>query len=338
MRGAEPATVSATPVAAVDFNKEVRPIFEKRCYECHGPQKRKSGLRLDRKSAALRGGDSGKPIFVPGKASESLLIQKVTSREPEEQMPPKGERLTAEEVAVLKNWINHDALWPEDGTEKKHWAYARPVRPPLPAVKQQGWTRNAIDFFVLARLEREGLKPSREADRATLLRRASLDLIGLPPALDEVDAFLADESADALEKAVDRLLASPHYGERWARPWLDLARYADTQGYEKDNRRTIWPYRDWVIHALNRDLPFDEFTLEQIAGDMLPDATQEQKAATGFHRNTMTNTEGGTDDEEFRYEAVVDRVNTTMSVWMGTTFGCAQCHNHKYDRRIAEEI
>ncbi len=328
---------SATDKAGVDFARDIRPIFEKRCYECHGPQKQKSGLRLDHKSTALKGGDSGKPVFVAGKSGESLLLQKVTSQEPEEMMPPKGDRLTAEQIASLKTWIEQGAAWPDDPAEKKHWAYEKPVRPALPPVQQQDWPRTSIDYFVLARLEKEGLKPSVEADLAVLLRRASLDLIGLPPALDEVEALLADQSSDAYEKAVDRLLASAHYGERWARPWLDLARYADTQGYEKDNRRTVWPYRDWVIEALNGDMPFDEFTIEQIAGDMLPHATQAQKVATGFHRNTMTNTEGGTDDEEFRYEAMVDRINTTMSVWMGTTFGCAQCHNHKYDPLATKE-
>src|SRR5439155_9335623 len=251
------------------------------------------------------------PALARGKSADSLLIQKVTSQDPDELMPPKGERLTSQQIAALKEWIEQGASWPDDA-EKKHWAYDKPVRPALPPVKQRDWTRNELDFFVLARLEKERLKPSPEAEPAVLLRRASLDLTGLPPSLEEIDSFLGDESPDAFEKAVDRLLASAHYGERWARPWLDLARYADTQGYEKDNRRTIWPYRDWVIQAFNRDLPLDEFTIEQIAGDMLPDATQDQKIATGFHRNTMTNTEGGTDDEEFRHEAVVDRVNTTM--------------------------
>jgi hypothetical protein len=247
-------------------------------------------------------------------------------------MPPKGGRLTGEQVALLKAWIDAGAPWPDDAVnEKKHWAYVKPVRPELPAVTRVEWVRNPIDRFALARLEQEGLSPSPEADRATLIRRASLDLVGLPPTIQDVDAFLNDPAPDAFEKVVKRLLASRHFGERWARPWLDMARYADTQGYEKDNRRSIWPWRDWVVDALNRNLPFDQFTIEQIAGDMLPNATLDQKVATGFHRNTMTNTEGGTDDEEFRHEAVVDRVNTTMSVWMGTTFNCAQCHNHKYD-------
>jgi Protein of unknown function (DUF1553)/Protein of unknown function (DUF1549) len=213
----------------------------------------------------------------------------------------------------------------------KHWAYIKPARPPIPAVKNTAWPRNAIDYFVLARLEREGLSPSPEAAKENLIRRAYLDLTGLPPSVEEVEAFVADRSADAYEKVIDRLLASPHYGERWARPWLDLARYADTNGYEKDQRRTMWKYRDWVIDALNRDMPFDRFTVEQLAGDMLPDATEAQRIATGFHRNTLLNQEGGIDPEEARWETLIDRVNTTATVWLGSTLGCAQCHNHKYD-------
>ena len=214
---------------------------------------------------------------------------------------------------------------------KEHWAYVKPVRPELPAVARPGWVRSPIDRFVLARLESEKLSPAAEAGKATLLRRATLDLTGLPPTPEDLDAFVADRSNDAYTRVVDRLLASPHYGERWARPWLDLARYADTNGHEKDNRRAIWKYRDWVIDALNRDLPFDTFTIEQIAGDMLPDATVQQKIASGFHRNAMTNEEGGVDPDESRYEVLVDRVNTTATVWLGTTLACAQCHNHKYD-------
>jgi hypothetical protein len=233
---------------------------------------------------------------------------------------------------LITAWLDAGAAWPETvAAEKKHWAFEKPLRPAAPGVRSANWPRNPMDCFILAQLEQENLVPSPDADRAMLIRRVSLDLTGLPPTLPEVDAFLADASTNAYEKVVDRLLKSPHYGERWARPWLDMARYADTQGYEKDSRRSQWPWRDWVIQALNRNLPFDQFTIEQLAGDLLPGATREQKTATGFHRNTMTNTEGGTDDEEFRHEAVVDRVNTTFSVWMGTTMACAQCHNHKYD-------
>ena len=328
-------TVVAADSAAskkVDFKRDVQPIFAARCAECHGEKKDKGGVRFDRRSTVFQGGDSGKPLLVPGNSADSLLIKKVTSNDPDELMPPKGERLTEAQVAALRDWIDQGASWPDDGAAaKKHWAYVKPSRPALPKVSNPKWCRNDLDHFVLARLDQEKLKPAPEADRAVLLRRVSLDLTGLPPTLEEVDAFLADRRADAYERAVDRLLDSPAYGERWARPWLDLARYADTQGYEKDAKRTMWPYRDWVIHALNRNMPFDQFTIEQLAGDLLPDATQEQRVATGFHRNTMTNTEGGTDNEEFRYEAVIDRINTTFGAWMGSTFNCAQCHNHKYD-------
>ncbi len=334
----------ATPISRaatqVDFKRDVQPIFEQRCYECHGEKKQKSGLRLDRKAPVFQGGDSGKPAVVAGRSSESPLFHRVVSKDADEIMPPKGEPLSESQLALIRQWIDQGAVWPDDATAstKKHWAYERPVRPTIPKVNaQKSAVKNPIDAFVLEKLQQEKLKPSREADRATLIRRVSLDIIGLPPTLDEVDAFIADKSPDAYEKVVDRLLASPHFGERWARPWLDLARYADTQGYEKDNRRTMWPWRDWVITALNRNMPFDQFTIEQLAGDLLPNATQEQRVATGFHRNTMTNTEGGTDNEEFRHEAVVDRVNTTFGAWLATTINCAQCHNHKYDPLTMKE-
>ena len=321
----------AASETVAEFNRDIKPLLAERCLSCHGPEKRKGGLRLDLRAGFFREGDSGKLPLVPGKSKESQLIQRVTVND-DEKMPPKGERLTPEQVSKLKSWIDAGALVPEDaGGNVKHWSYIKPLARPLPDIKNKAWCRNGIDNFVLARLEKEGLSPAIEADKAVLLRRVSLDLTGLPPSLEETDAFLADNSSDAYEKAVDRLLASPAYGERWARPWLDLARYADTQGYEKDNRRTIWPWRDWVINSLNQDMPFDQFTVEQLAGDLLPNATLEQKIATGFHRNTMTNTEGGVDNEEFRYEALVDRVSTTFGVWMGSTLNCAQCHNHKYD-------
>ena len=229
------------------------------------------------------------------------------------------------ERRILRDWVA------AGGGYQPHWAFARPVRPALPQVKRPDWVKNGIDQFVLARLEREGLAPSGEADRATLCRRVYLDLIGLPPTPAELDAFLADAAANAYERLVDQLLASPHYGERWARHWLDLARYADTNGYEKDRERRIWPWRDWVIRSLNDDMPFDEFTVRQLAGDLLPGATVDDLVATGFHRNTMTNEEGGIDPLEFRHLAMVDRVNTTGSAWLGLTVGCAQCHTHKYD-------
>ncbi len=353
----------SSSAAPVDFQREVRPILEQRCLECHGEKKQKAGVRLDRKAFAFAPGDSGKPAIAAGHSADSLLWQRITSTNSDEVMPPKGEPLTEAQTKLIQKWIDDGAAWPDDGAlvRKKHWAYEKPVRPVVPKVSKSviiksvisgarkgGSTDslmtgslitfpNPIDAFVLERLQAEKLKPSPEADRATLLRRVSLDLTGLPPSVAELDAFLADKSLDAYEKVVDRLLTSPHFGERWARPWLDMARYADTQGYEKDNRRTMWPWRDWVISALNQNKPFDQFTIEQIAGDLLPDATQEQKVATGFHRNTMTNTEGGTDDEEFRHEAVVDRVNTTFSTWMATTMACAQCHNHKYDPLAMKE-
>ncbi|HEY0548560.1 MAG TPA: PSD1 and planctomycete cytochrome C domain-containing protein [Verrucomicrobiae bacterium] len=334
------ATSSSRAAAKLDFKRDVQPIFEQRCYECHGEKKQKSGLRLDRRAAVFQGGDSGKPAIIGGKSSESPLLQRLTSKDADEMMPPKGEPLSEAQVALIRQWIDQGASWPDDGSTsgKKHWAYEKPVRPAVPKVRaQKSAIKNPIDAFALERLQQEKLKASPEAERATLIRRVSLDIIGLPPMVNEVDAFLADKSPGAYEKVVDRLLASPHYGERWARSWLDLARYADTQGYEKDNRRTMWPWRDWVISALNRNAPFDEFTIEQLAGDLLPNATQEQKVATGFHRNTMTNTEGGTDNEEFRHEAVVDRVNTTFGAWMATTMSCAQCHNHKYDPLTMKE-
>ncbi len=307
------------------FNRDIRPILSNRCFKCHGPDLKKGGLDLQTRATALKQLKTGGHAIVPSKSAESLLIQRVTAEDPTERMPPKGEPLTVTEIAKLKAWIDQGAPY------EKHWSYVPPVRPPLPAVKNTAWPRNSIDYLVLARLEAEGLSPAPDADRAVLLRRVSLDLTGLPPSPQEVDAFLADPSPEAYERVVDRLLASPQYGEHQARYWLDEARYADTNGYEKDDRRSIWPYRDWVINAFNRDLPFDQFTIEQLAGDLLPHATLEQQIATGFHRNTMVNTEGGTDDEEFRVAAIIDRVNTTMAVWMGTTFGCAQCHNHKFD-------
>jgi hypothetical protein len=325
---AEEKNAYAPPTdAVIHFNRDIRPIFSNRCFKCHGPDLKKAGLDLQSRESSTNQLKSGNIPVVPGKSAESQLIERVSSPDEHYRMPPqrKGERLTTEQIDKLRAWIDQGAKWEE------HWAYVRPERHPLPAVRDKSWPRNDLDYFVLARLEGEGLSPSPEADRTTLIRRVTLDLTGLPPSLEEVDAFLADAEPKAYEKVVDRLLASPHYGERQARPWLDQARYADTNGYEKDERRAIWPYRDWVIDAYNRDLPFDRFTIEQIAGDLLPGATAEQKIATGFHRNTMVNTEGGTDDEEFRVAALVDRVNTTMAVWMGTTFGCAQCHNHKFD-------
>ncbi len=318
----------------VDFDREIRPILSEHCYPCHGPDKnaRKSDLRLDRKEDAFRD-RSGTAAIVPAKADESELIRRVISDDPNEVMPPPKfkKRLSSQQIERLRRWIAEGAKW------QGHWSYSPPVKVPIPSVKDRRWPRNPIDHFVLARLESEGLRPSPEADRATLFRRVSLDLIGLPPTLDEVIAFEDDRGPDAYGRLVERLLESPHYGERQARPWLDQARYADTNGYEKDGGRSIWPYRDWVIRAFNQDMAFDQFTIRQIAGDLLPNPTPDDRVATGFHRNTMVNTEGGIDDEEFRVAAVVDRVNTTMQVWTGMTMACAQCHDHKYDPFTQQE-
>lgn len=319
----------------VDFVKSVQPIFANACYECHGEKKPKGKFRLDSKELALKGGASGKAI-VPGNAKGSYLVKRLRGEGGEDRMPLDHDALSAGQVAMVERWIDEGANWPDSASVstakiETHWSYVKPVRPLVPAVKNSAWVRNPIDAFVLARLEKEGLAPSAEADRVTLIRRVYLDLIGLPPTPLEVDAFVHDESPGAYEAVVDHLLASPHYGERWARHWLDIARYADTNGYEKDRPRSIWPWRDWVIEALNKDMPFDEFTIEQIAGDLLPNATPAQRIATGFHRNTMQNEEGGIDIEEYRFRAVVDRVQTTATTWLGQTMQCAQCHNHKYD-------
>jgi mono/diheme cytochrome c family protein len=321
------------PAAAVtvDFARDIEPIFANRCYECHGEKKTKSGFRLDSKARAFQGGDSGKPLLIPGKSSQSQIILRVAGLvSSDEIMPATGERLTMRQIALLEAWIDQGATWPET-VKKTHWAYVKPVRPALPKVKHSRWPRNPVDLFILARLENEKLESSSEADRVTLIRRVSLDLTGLPPTVAELDFFVADRRKDAYEKLVDRLLASPHYGERWASMWLDLARYADSQGYEQDPSRSMWPYRDWVISAFNRNMPFDQFTVEQIAGDMLPNPTLDEKIASGFNRNTMFNTEGGVDREQSRVETIVDRVNTTATVWLGSTLACAQCHTHKYD-------
>ena len=355
---------SAQTQDRIDFLRDIQPIFSNHCYSCHGPEKQTRGLRLDAKQAVFKGGMSG-PVLKPGKGQDSLLYRKVAGTGTGARMPFEGEKLSAAQAELIRIWIDQGALWPSppealqrlfgaareidqgggpysnfeglEVTEVKHWAYVKPARPKLPTVKHPTWGYNPIDHFVLAGLEAEGLSASPEASREILIRRVTLDLTGKPPTVEETDAFLNDEDILAYEKLVDRLLKSPHYGERWARPWLDLARYADTHGYEKDRRRGIWPYRDWVIRALNDDMPFDRFTVEQIAGDLLPDATLDQQVATGFNRNTLVNEEGGTDPEEYRLAAILDRVNTTAAVWLGSTFACAQCHEHKYDPFKQEE-
>jgi hypothetical protein len=315
--------------APVDFNREIRPILTENCFKCHGPDDgaRKAKLRFDIRTEALKPAKSGELPIVPGAPEKSEMIARVTASDPDDRMPPikSGKSLTPMQVETLKRWIAEGAKY------AVHWAYVKPQRPPLPSISDHRWPLNAIDHFILARLEDEHLRPSPQADRHTLIRRVSLDLTGLPPTPEEVSAFVTDSDPKAYEKLVDRLLQKDAFGEHWARLWLDLARYADSAGYADDPPRIIWLFRDYVIKALNANKPFDRFTIEQIAGDLLPDATEEDREATAFHRNTMTNNEGGTDDEEFRNAAVVDRVNTTMSVWMATSMGCAQCHNHKYD-------
>ncbi len=326
--------VVAEEPGPVDFPRDVQPIFVEHCYQCHGPDKQEAGLRLDQREKALAGGDSG-AWFVAGKAAESEIVRRVLADE-DERMPPvdaQNKPLSAEQIATIKTWIDSGANWPEaNAGGSNHWSFQPIARPEPPAVQNEAWIRNPIDRFVLSRLETRSIAPSPEADRYTLIKRLSYDLLGLPPSVAEVDAFVNDPAPDAYARLVDRLLDSPRFGERFARHWLDKARYADSDGYEKDNPRPdAWRYRDWVIDAVNRDLPLDRFTIEQLAGDLLPDADPLNRLATAFHRQTLTNTEGGTDQEQFRVEAIFDRVATTGTVWLGLTVGCAQCHTHKYD-------
>ena len=311
-----------------DFARDVRPLLARHCFKCHGPddQAREADLRLDHEQGAKKD-LGGYAAVVAGDLSASELMERIGTDDLDLRMPPpeSGRKLSESEAAILGEWIE------SGGKYQTHWAFVPPSQPRLPPVSDPGWCRNPIDHFVLRRLETVGLRPAEVAKRELLIRRLSLDLIGTTPAPAEVERFIKDQATGAYVRLVDRLLASPAYAERFARPWLDLARYSDTNGYEKDRRRTIWPYRDWVISALGADMPFDQFTVEQLAGDMLPQATNQQKIATGFHRNTMLNEEGGIDPMEYRYHAVVDRVATTGTVWMGLTTGCAQCHTHKYD-------
>jgi hypothetical protein len=320
--------------ATIEFNRDIRPILSDNCYQCHGPDKakRKADLRLDTKAGVLgdRGGDH---LVVPGNFAESELFQRLTSDDADLRMPPadSGRKLTGRQIELIRRWIERGAKW------QKHWAFIPPKRPTVPRLSSR-WPRNPIDSFIAARLEREGLTPSPEANKTTLIRRVTLDLTGLPPSPAEVDAFLADESPQAYEKVVERLLASPRYGERMAIRWLDAARYADTNGYQTDGPRHMWRWRDWVIEAFNMNMPFDQFTIEQLAGDMLPNATLEQKIATGFNRNHRGNAEGGIIPEEFLVEYVVDRVDTTATVWLGLTMRCARCHDHKYEPITQKEF
>ena len=350
--GALPSEQEELPSPAavrIDFTQHIQPIFQERCQQCHGPEKQMGGFRLDTPQAALEGGSSG-PAILPGKSAQSRLIRLVAGLEEGLVMPMGSKGLRAEEVGLLRAWIDQGALGPEPATapsleavdqeapgdkskaESTHWAFIPPQRTSSPRVREQAWVRNPIDAFILAKLEANGIPASPQARRTTLIRRLSLDLIGLPPTPSQVDDFLRDNRPDAYERLVDRLLDSPHYGEKWARHWLDLGRYGDSDGYENDGPRPhAWRWRHWVIEALNRNLPFDQFTIEQLAGDLLPGATLEQRVATGFNRNTLTNREGGMNLELRRTEQVMDRTETLGTVWLGLTVGCARCHDHKYD-------
>jgi mono/diheme cytochrome c family protein len=318
---------------AVDFSRDVRPLLAKNCFVCHGADEkhREAGLRLDLRDAALKPLADGKTAIVPGHADRSEFVRRITAKAADERMPPAdaNSSLTPEQTQLLTRWIAEGARY------DRHWSFVKPERPALPRLSKNSdrpeWPTNPVDLFIEAKLRAAGLVPSPPADPYVLIRRLSLDLRGLPPAPEEVDEFARDPSDAAYARLVDRMLADPAFGERCARPWLDLARYADSAGYASDPLRTIWLYRDWVIDAFNANIPFDQFTVEQLAGDLLPKPTREQLIATAFNRNTMTNTEGGTDDEEFRVAAVKDRVDTTMDVWMGLTIGCAKCHSHKFD-------
>lgn len=313
----------------IDFTKDVQPVFAHHCTGCHGAGQQMNGLRLDSGEAILKGGYNG-VVVVAGKSAESKLIARVESDKNAFVMPPAGPRLSEAEIAVIRAWIDQGAKAPAaapTSQRSSHWAFQPVKRPAVPP-----GTPNAIDFFVRARLDKEGIAPSTEADRRTLIRRVSIDLTGLPPAPAEVDEFVNDQRPDAYERVVDRLFASPHYGEKWARHWLDLAHYADSDGFEKDNvRPNAWRYRHWLIDALNRDLPFDQFTIQQLAGDLLPNASVDSRVATGFLRNTMTNREAGVDRAEARFDQLINRTNTVATTWLGLTMGCSQCHNHKYD-------
>jgi mono/diheme cytochrome c family protein len=323
------AVQNAAPTRQIVFNRDIRPILADKCWSCHGPDApaKKIKLRLDSEDAATADLGRGRRAIVPGNPEQSQLVRRITSGDEMMRMPPvdSGRKLTQAEIDLLVEWVRQGALW------QRHWSFMAPIRPILPQVKNKEWPKNAIDHFTLERLEREGMEPSPEADRATLIRRVSLDLTGLPPTPREVENFLNDKSPNAYEKVVDRLLASPRYGERMAFRWLDAARYADTNGYQVDGDRSAWRWRDWVIDAFNQNKPFDQFVIEQLAGDLLPNATLDQKIATAFNRNHRINAEGGVVPEEYRVEYVVDRVDTTSTVFMGLTLGCARCHNHKYD-------
>ena len=326
----------------VDFRRDIEPILRANCYQCHGVKKASGQLRLDDKELAMKGGISG-PIIAPRNSKDSLLMKRLHGEGDEARMPLGGDPLKPGQIELIRQWIDTGAEWPENqqsaigkGANSRsvipqHWAFIAPRRPKPPVVKNRSWVRTPIDNFILAQLEKKGFQPSPETDKVTLIRRLSLDLTGLPPSIDAVDRFVNDSSPDAYGKLFNSLLESPHYGERWGRWWLDVARYADTNGFEKDRGRSIWPYRDWVINAFNRDMPFNRFTIEQLAGDLLPRPTLDNRIATGFLRNSMLNQEGGVDPEQFRVEGVIDRVDAIGKAFLGLTISCAQCHNHKFD-------
>ena len=329
------AEQSETPQTTLNYNLDIRPILSNNCYACHGPdaKSRQANLRIDTKAGAFSE-PSGYPVIVPGKPEESELHIRITSNDDNYRMPPAGfnKTLTPEQIEAITQWIQEGAKWEE------HWAFTTPVRPTPPTVKDGAWVRNPIDAFILSRLEKEGLHPANEADKRTLIRRLSLDLTGLPPTREEIHQFLADDSPEAYEKVIDAFMAKPEYGEHFGRFWLDVARYGDTHGLHLDNYREMWPYRDWVIEAFNENMPFDQFTIEQLAGDLLPEPTLEQKIATGFNRCHVTTSEGGSIDEEYYVQYAIDRADTTSTVWMGLTVGCAQCHDHKYDPITQKEF
>ncbi|MGE0128274.1 MAG: PSD1 and planctomycete cytochrome C domain-containing protein [Blastocatellales bacterium] len=329
------ARLTSAQSRSIDFRRDIEPILRANCYQCHGEKKASARLRLDNKQLAMKGGISGAAI-APGNSKDSRLMKRILGEGDEARMPIGGDPLKADQIELIRKWIDEGAVWPESGAAKEsaipqHWAFAKPVRPAPPQAKNKTWVRAPIDSFVLSQLEKQNLAPAPEADKVTLIRRLSLDLIGLPPTIEEVDQFVNDSSPDAYNKLVDRLLTSPHYGERWGRWWLDAARYADTNGFEKDRARSIWPYRDWVIKAFNQDMPFDQFTIDQLAGDLMPQPTLDSRVATGFLRNSMLNQEGGVDPEQFRVEGIIDRVDAVGKAFLGLTISCAQCHNHKFD-------
>ncbi|MDD7986475.1 PSD1 and planctomycete cytochrome C domain-containing protein [Lentisphaera marina] len=332
MRSLAMLLVTLSTYGAVDFEKDIKPIFEKNCYKCHGEKKQKAGVALYKKYLAFQEADAGEPVIIPHNM-ESILLEVIEEEDEDFRMPPK-KALAHAEIELIKKWIKEGAVWPSDEKappEKLHWAYIKPEKKPLPKVSDKAWTKNFIDYHVMNKLEAEGLKPEERASSETLIRRLSFDLTGLPPSLALLDKYSKNLNDQNYEKLVDELLSQKTFGENWARHWLDLARYADSNGYQRDGFQTLWPYRDWVIKAFNEDKTYDQFTIEQLAGDLLENPSQDQLIATGFNRCNTLNLEAGTDIEEDRVKQVTERVNTMGTVWLGSSVSCAQCHNHKYD-------